>query len=120
MSYRAPPAVQQVLRGQTRVLEPRSTDEINGTIRQSRPSHRGYRVDHVPKPLFSSTQRLDRLSALCDFTVALRDSLDQINRSWDVVTDVASLIFSLWKPFFGICISAIMMGRIVYCKTTCR
>src|SRR5712692_11811058 len=70
--YRAPPVVQQVLHGQTRVLEPRSTDEINGTLRQSRPSHRGYSVDHVPKPLFSSTQRLDCVSVISPSPFAIR------------------------------------------------
>src|SRR5258708_36848971 len=53
MSYRFPACVQPVLKGKTRVIEPRSTYEINGTIRQSAPSHRGDRVDHVPKVLFT-------------------------------------------------------------------
>src|SRR5258708_31850072 len=56
MSYRFPACVQPVLKGKTRVIEPRSTYEINGTIRQSAPSHRGDRVDHVPKVLFTVLQ----------------------------------------------------------------
>src|SRR5260370_12148316 len=56
MSYRFPARAQPVLQGKTRVIEPRSTYEINGTIRQSAPSHRGDRVDHVPKVLFTVLQ----------------------------------------------------------------
>src|SRR5260370_36864156 len=40
--------------------------------------------------------------------------------SGGVVTDVASLIFALLEPFFGRCMSAIMIGRIGYCETTRR
>jgi len=72
-------------------------------------------------------QCLYHLLALGDFTVALCDSLDQINRSRDtdywpvgVVSDLAPLISTSKNPFFGICISAIMMGRIGYCETTRR
>ena len=61
MSDRSPATAQPVLHGKTRVIEPRSTYEVNGTIRKSSPSHRGNRVDHVPKVLFTSTQRLYRL-----------------------------------------------------------
>src|ERR1700675_4581597 len=45
MSYRSPARAQPVLHRKTCEIEPRSTYEINGTIRQSVPSQCGNRVD---------------------------------------------------------------------------